>query len=328
MLSRVANSIYWMSRYLERADNVARFIDVNARLILDMGWERETAQWDPLVRSSGDEKDFNERYDIADEKNVLHFLTFDEKNPNSILASIQMARENARTVREIISSEMWETINALYHLVEKQSRKRNIDDLQNFFTSIHQANHLFSGLIENTMSHGEGWHFARMGRLLERADKTARMLDVKYFLLLPKGEMLDSPYDTVEWGAMLKSVSGFEMYRKQYHRANYRDVTEFLVLNQDFPRAIRHCIENAARSLNRITQMLDVDVPVTSEMQKLRATFDKADVDTILNNGLHEFIDVIQFNINVVDNSLYQSFFALEKIKEPQAAPYQSQSQA
>lgn len=313
MLSRVASSIYWMSRYLERADNVARFIDVNARLILDMGWEREDAQWEPLVKASGDEEDFEKRYNDYDEKSVVQFLTFDNKNLNSILTCVQHARENARTVREIISSEMWETINALYHLVEKHSRKRKMDDLQEFFAAVHQANHLFAGLIENTMSHGEGWHFALVGRLLERADKTARMLDVKYFLLLPNSEYVDSPYDTVEWGSVLKSVSGFEMYRKQFHRANYRDVTQFLILDKEFPRAIRFCVNTAARSLSYITDMLHVDVVATKEMKTLRNSLDKTDIDAILNSGLHEFIDVFQFNLNVVDEALYRSFFAFER---------------
>ena len=312
MLSRVASSIYWMSRYLERADNVARFIDVNARLILDMGWEREEAQWDPLVHASGDEEDFSNRYQGYDEKNVVQFLTFDSKNPNSIIACVQNARENARTVREIISSEMWETINALYHLVDKHSRKRKIDNLQIFFRQVHQASQLFAGQIENTMSHGEGWHFARVGRLLERADKTARMLDVKYFLLLPSGEHVDSPYDTVEWGAVLKSVSGFEMYRKQFHRVNYRDVTQFLILDKKFPRAIRFCVDNAARSLGYITDILEVEVVATKEMATLRDSLDNTDVNTTLNNGLHEFIDIFQFNLNVVDEAIYKSFFAFE----------------
>ena len=313
MLSRAANSIYWISRYLERADNVARFVDVNARLILDMGWEREEAQWAPLIYASGDEKDFSKRYKTHDEKSVIQFFTFDAKNPNSIITCVQSARENARTVREIISSEMWRTINALYHLVEKHSRKRKIDDLQVFFREINWAHQLFVGQVEDTLSHGEGWHFARVGRLLERADKTARMLDMKYFLLLPTGEHVDSPYDAVEWGAVLKSASGFEMYRKQFHRVNYRDVTQFLILDKEFPRAIRFCVNTAARSLGAITDMLEIDVVATKEMATLRDSLDGTDIETILKNGLHEFIDVFQFNLNVMDEAIYKSFFAFEK---------------
>ncbi len=309
MLSRTASSIYWMSRYLERADNVARFIAVNSHLILDMGFERETAQWVPLVRASGDDEDFNKRYDTADEKDVVRFLTFDKENANSIVSCVQSARENARTVREVISSEMWETINQLHHLVQKHSRKRRIDDLQEFFTEVRNASHLFTGHFENTMSHGEGWHFARMGKLMERADKTARMLDVKYFLLLPTPEYFDSPYDEVEWGAVLKSVSAFEMYRKKFHRANYRDVALFLILDPYFPRAIRYCIRAARNSLLRITRILGVDVSAEEEFSILEAMLDGANIDAVLRGGLHEFIDQFQFNLNVVDRSLDKSFF-------------------
>jgi uncharacterized alpha-E superfamily protein len=316
VLSRVANSIYWMSRYLERADNVARFIAVNAHLILDMGWERETAQWEPLVRASGDEADFKRRYDDASEKNVVRFLTFDSSNPNSILASVRQARENARTVREVISSEMWRTINALYHLVEMHSRKRRIDDLQDFFTRVRAASHLFTGLIENTMSHTEGWHFARMGSLLERADKTARLLHVKYFLLFPSPDYFDSPYDTVEWGAVLKSVTGFEMYCKQFHRANYRDVTKFLILDLNFPRSLRYCVHAAALSLLCITDMLQITVPAQKEMAKLQAMLDNTHVDAVLQFGLHEFIVAFQFDLNVVDQSLCHSFFDFKRVED------------
>lgn len=302
-----------MNRYLERADNVVRFIDVNSRLIMDVGWEREAAQWEPLVYASGNEKDFTKYYNEYDEKSVIRFLAFDNKNPNSIINCVQNARENARTVREIISSEMWENINSLYHMVQKHSRKRKIDDLRSFFKYINHANQLFIGQTENTASHNESWHFARMGRLLERADKTARMLDVKYFLLLPRGEYVDSPYDMVEWGAVLKSVSGFEMYRKQFHRANYRDVTNFLILDRYFPRSIRFCVNVATRSLGFITEFLDVKVLATKEMATLGKSLDNTDIDSILNNGLHEFIDTFQFNLNLVDKSIYRSFFALEK---------------
>jgi len=310
MLSRVANSVYWMSRYLERADNVARFIAVNAHLILDMGWERETAQWEPLVQTSGDDEDFKKRYDTVSEKNVVQFLTFDQQNPNAIITCVQNARENARTVREVISSEMWEAINALYHLVEEHSRKRQVDDLLPFFNQVRGANNLFTGLTQNTMSHGEAWHFAHLGTMLERADKTARLLDVKYFLLLPNSDYLDSPYDAVEWGAVLKSVSAFEMYRKQFHRVNYHDVTKFLILDTMFPRAIRHCVHQAAASMAHITSMLGLQLPAQTELATLCTMLDDTTIETILQGGLHEFIDIFQFNLNVVDKRIYESFFA------------------
>nr|TFG54851.1 MAG: alpha-E domain-containing protein [Hyphomicrobiales bacterium] len=311
MLSRAASSVYWMSRYLERADNVARFIAVNTHLILDMGVERNEAQWEPLIRASGDEQDFVKRYGTANEKNVIQFLTFDKENPNSIYSCVKTARENARSVRDVIISEMWETINDLYHLVQQHSRKRKIDDLTDFFVQVRNANHLFTGFSENTMTHGEGWHFARMGKLLERADKTARMLDVKYFLLLPTLEYFDTPHDEVEWGAVLKSMSGFEMYRKQFHRANYRDVAHFLIFDPVFPRSVRACVGGAKESLSKITALLNVDVPATKEILELETALDGTNIDSILESGLHEFIDMLQFNLNVVDQSIFLAFFAV-----------------
>lgn len=313
MLSRVANSIYWMSRYLERADNVARFIRVNLHLMLDMDLQRNEAQWGPMVRASGDEADFAKRYKDAKEKNVIHFLTFDKENQNSVLSCIQRARENARTVREVIPSDLWESVNGLHHMVQKWSRKKRADDLQEFYTLIRRASHLFTGLMENTMSHGQGWHFARMGRMLERADKTARLLDVKYFLLLPNAEHVDSPYDAVEWGAVLKSVNAFEMYRKQFHRIDYHNVARFLIFEPLFPRSMIYCALDAASSLEKIVNMLGITVPAQAEMRKLCAMLQTTEIDDVLGSGLHEFIDVFQFNLNVVDRAIYDSFFAIQE---------------
>ena len=316
MLSRVANSIYWMARYLERADNVSRFIRVNVHLMLDLGLSGGSTQWAPLIRTSGDEATFSKYYTDFNQKNVIQFLTFDPRNPNSICACIEKARENARTVRDVIPSELWEAINALYHLVQKYSRKKRIGDLQEFFTEIRNANHHFTGLMDETMSHGQGWHFARLGKYLERADKTARMLDVKYFLLLPNTEYVDSPYDAVEWGAVLKSANAFEMYRKQFHRVNYKDVTQFLVFDQYFPRSVTYCITTAASSLSHIASFVKMKKPAQDEMAELASMLKRTDGTEVLANGLHEFIDIFQFNLNVVDNAIYESFFAPQEAVE------------
>lgn len=309
MLSRVANSIYWMSRYLERAENVARFIAVNVHLMLDLGLTRANTQWEPLVITSGDEADFHKRYKDMNEKNVIHFLTFDLHNPNAILSCINAARENARTVRESISSEMWEQINELYHHVQRHSRMRNVHDLQAFYASIRTASHLITGLSENTLSHDESWHFARMGRMLERADKTARILDVKYFLLLPRIEYFDSPYDAVEWGAVLKSANAFDMYRRRFHRVNYRDVADFMIFSADFPRSMAFCVRSAMKSLKAVTGDGAGGVPAVQEIEKLQAMLQATTLDEVLAGGLHEFIDIFQFKLNGVDQAIYRSFF-------------------
>ena len=310
MLSRVANSIYWLNRYIERADNVARFISVNVHLSLDLDMSESGAQWQPLVVTSGDETDFTKRYGKPTEKSVLRFLTFDEKNPNSILSCICCARENARTVREAIPSDMWEKINALYHFVQRHSRKQRITNLQEFYQHIRMSNHMFSGFHEDAMSREEGWHFARLGKMIERADKTARFIDVKYFTLLPTPEYVDSPTDAVQWGAVLKSVNAFEMYRKKFHRLNYRDVAHFLMFDPAFPRSIMHCVQTAQRSLEAICGAISLSSPAQAEMTKLEKMLASTNIESILKNGLHEFIDIFQFNLNVVDQAVYTSFFA------------------
>lgn len=313
MLSRAANAIYWMARYLERAENVARFIDVNLHLILDLGLERDDAQWAPLVATTGDDEAFKARYgEETSQRNVLHFLTFDEENPNAILPCMRMARENARTVRESISSEMWEQLNECYHSLQKQRRKRKLEDLQLLYRQVKLAAHLFTGVMENTCSHGEGWHFAKLGRMLERADKTGRILDVKYFLLLPGPDYVDSPYDSVQWAALLKSVDAFEMYRQRFHRINYKDVTDFLLFDRDFPRSVRFCIRRAVHSLGVIAGQ--EPSPARDAVQELLDGIEHYGVTSVLREGLHEYVDRLQLRLNRLDEAVFQQFFAFEVV--------------
>jgi uncharacterized alpha-E superfamily protein len=311
MLSRVADAIYWMSRYIERAENVARFIDVNLHLMLDLPVDPK-GQWDPLITATGDHGIFQKRYGIATTENVIRFLTFDADYPNSILASLTAARENARQVREIISSEMWEQVNRFYLMVADASRNNQaFNRSHQFFEDVKLNSHLVTGLMEVTMSHGEPWHFARMGRLLERADKTSRILDVKYFILLPKVEYVNTPYDNIQWAAVLKSVSGLEMYRKQYHRINPKSVCEFLIFERLFPRAIRYCLTSTETSLYAITGNLAGTVSNAAERRlgRLRADLDYADIEEVFQKGMHEYLDRFQTKLNEVGNALATIFF-------------------
>src|SRR2546425_4270247 len=169
MLSRVADSIYWMSRYVERAENVARFIDVNLQLMLDSSFGQLEQQWKPLVSTTGDDEAFEKRYGEATQPNVIRFLTFDGENPNSILSCLRAARENARTVREIISSEMWLQLNKFFLMVNNAaSSQKGLESPPAFFTEVKLASHLFTGVTDDTMTHGEACNFCRLGRKLER----------------------------------------------------------------------------------------------------------------------------------------------------------------
>ncbi|HET9131084.1 MAG TPA: alpha-E domain-containing protein, partial [Terriglobia bacterium] len=288
LLSRVADSVYWMARYIERAENVARFIDVNLHLQLDLPLAPAN-QWEPLIETTGDMEEFTKKYGIVTECNVIQFLIFDEENPNSIFSCVRAARENARSVRETISSEMWEQVNSIYLQIQKQKANVNQVSLSEVLHGLRMACHMFQGITDATMSHNEAWHFVRLGRMIERAEKTSRILDVKYFILLPSMRTVDTPYDDLHWSAVLKSVSGFEMYRKKYGRIVPRNIAELLIMDREFPRAILFCIIRANESLHAITGTSLASTEALSEqlMKSLTDELSTATVDMIIRGGLH-----------------------------------------
>lgn len=311
LLSRVADSVYWMSRYIERAENVARFIDVNHNLMLDLPHDF-AGQWQPIIDTTGDRAIFQDRYGTATRRNVVQFLAFDPEYRNSIYSCLVSARENARSVRETISSEMWEQINSLYLLITEESRKRLPENLLEFCQAVRMGCHLFQGLTHGTMSHNEAWQFIALGRRLERADKTTRLLDVKYFILLPAVVDVGTPYDDIQWSAVLKSVSGFEMYRKKFGRISPERIIEFLVLDNDFPRSVRYCIGLSDQALHAITGTPRGEFSCASEQKlgMLRSELDYTRVEAILAGGLHEFFDALQTKMNKIDECVFGDFFA------------------
>jgi uncharacterized alpha-E superfamily protein len=319
MLSRVANSIYWLNRYVERAENVARFVDVNLNLLLDLP-AGVAQQWQPTVLTTGDLPLFQERYGEVTAENVVRFLTFDRDYPNSIVSCLQFARENARSMREVISSEMWQQVNAFYLMVIDASNALSLSDtaaLFQFFEEVKQASHLFAGIMDATMTHNEGWHFGQIGRFLERADKTARILDVKYFILLPSVKDVGTALDELQWIALLKSASAYEMYRKRgMHRISPTPVAEFLILDRDFPRSVRFCITEVERSLHQITgtPIGTWCTPVERSLGRLRADLDYITIEEIVQSGMHEMLDDLQIRMNDVGDKIFATFFALEPV--------------
>jgi uncharacterized alpha-E superfamily protein len=313
MLSRVADSIYWLSRYVERAENVARFIDVNLHLRLDSG-AGVVPQWQPLVDTTGDREAFKRRYPEASQTNVIQFLTFDPDNTNSILACLRAARENARCVREIISSDMWLQLNKFYLMVQSASDDPGLFRAPyEFFHEVKRASQSFTGITDATMTHGEAWHFGRLGRMLERADKTSRILDVKYFLLLPSVDQVGSPVDDIQWAALLRSASAFEMYRKQHGRISPRGVVDFLLLDPQFPRAIRFCLQDARDSFHAISGTPSGTFRHSPEklLGQLCSDLAYATVDDIVSRGPHEYLDELQTKINLVGMGIFDTFFAV-----------------
>ena len=312
MLSRVAEAIYWMSRYVERAENLARFIDVTLNLILDQPTDGEMAQWEALIRATGDDKIFAERYGEPSRDNTICFLTFDRDYANSIISVLTAARENARSVRETISSEAWEQLNEFYHFVVRASETDEaVASPSEFFSEIKRQSHLFNGIVDSTMSHDKSWHFMNFGRLLERADKTSRILDVKYFTLLPQVNDVGTTIDDLQWSAVLRSVSGFEMYRKRHHGLTIQRVVEFLVLDRHFPRAVCHCLINANISLHEISGAPLGCFRNSAEQRlgRVCAELMYLDVEQISQMGRHEYIDGLQRSLNKIGEAVSDTFF-------------------
>jgi uncharacterized alpha-E superfamily protein len=321
MLSRVADSVFWMARYIERSENVARFIDVNHNLTLELG-EELGDQWESLIHTTGDRDLFFQRYSRASRENVLRFLSLDKANPNSILSCVASARENARTAREIISSDMWEELNRFYLLV-RDGGPCDYD----FFAQVKRASHLLIGTTDATMSHGEAWHFARLGRLLERADKTSRIVDVKYFILLPKAADVGTTLDVVQWSALLRSASALEMYRRSHGRIVPLKVVDFMLLDREFPRSIRYCVGGAEDSLHAITGTPEGTFgnPAEQELGRLRSELDFTSIDDIIAAGLHEFIDDVQQRLNRTGDAIYRAFCQVDATAR--STPFQEQFQ-
>jgi uncharacterized alpha-E superfamily protein len=319
LLSRVADSVYWMARYIERAENVARFIGVNLHLQLDLPLE-PAHQWQPLIDTSGDAEVFRQRYGKANQFSVIKFLALDVDNANSIYSCLRAARENARSVRETISSEMWEQVNSMYLQIQSQRAVPGHEWLPEVLRGIRLACHLFQGITDATMSHNESWHFLQLGRMMERADKTSRILDVKYFILLPSATGVGTPYDDLHWSAVLKSVSGFEMYRKKHGRISPRNIVDFLVMDREFPRAIHYCIHGVDQCLRAITGTPTglFHYPSEQLMGILRVELDLTSVDDMIRDGLHEYLDGLQAKMNTIGDSLHNDFFAGRPLAQTQ----------
>ncbi|MBL8819481.1 MAG: alpha-E domain-containing protein [Planctomyces sp.] len=314
MLCRVANSVFWMSRYLERAENAARFIDVTSAIAL--GYRgRDEGLWSSLLLAGGDVENFQQRYTKATQANVTRFLLFDRENPNSVVSCLASARENARSIRENLTTPMWEAVNRFYLRVRAAAANSEqiLAQPHPFLEQIKRSAHQVIGVTSATWSRGEAWQFSTMGYLLERADKTSRILDVKYFILHPDSEHLSVGVDVIQWGALLETTSALQMYRRTFGRIEPAKVVEFLVLNPRFPRSLRFCVWQAEDSLRAISGSPPQGFNNRAEqlLGQLSAQLSYARVSDILNDGLHEFVDDFQVRLNAVGEAVFDTFFQI-----------------
>jgi uncharacterized alpha-E superfamily protein len=316
MLSRVANSLYWMSRYIERAENTARIVDTNLQLLLDFRNLDDSTlaqHWMPIVESTGDDESFLKKYPRATGPAVTEFLVFDTSNPNSIASSIAQARENARMVRDQITQELWEELNRLY-LWARSRDARHVwtNSPTDYFNQIKSSTLLLLGLIYATFTHNEGWQFMQAGKFLERADKITRILDVRHATFPEKGVPTNiTQRDALEWSAVLRSCSAWDAYKALYG-ADVRPewVVELLLFADEFPRSVRFCIEKFDSSLRAISGVQPRRFSNQAEKVsgRLLAELDYTTLDEVLTCGLHTYLDVLQTKFNDAGKTLFDAY--------------------
>ncbi len=317
MLSRVANSLYWMSRYIERAESIARLVDVNLQLLLDfrnLDDDALDAHWLPIVQSSGDEELFRRLHPKATGQTVTEFLVFQPENFNSIISSIASARENARMVRDQITAELWEELNRVYlFLKSPRARKLWRENPSDFFVTIRNASLLLQGLTDATIVRNEGWFFIQCGRYLERADKTSRILDVRHESIPARGTPTGTPSqaDALGWAAVLRSCSAWDAY-KAVHGSEVQPalVAELLLLSDEFPRSVRFSVRHLNTALRRISGVHEGRFCNDAEKLagRLLAELQFSTVDDVFEIGLHTYIDVAQAKLNAIGDALFQAY--------------------
>ncbi|MFT4799959.1 MAG: putative alpha-E superfamily protein [Sulfitobacter sp.] len=304
MLSRVAERMYWMGRYIERAENTTRLISVNTNLVMDMPKVKHI--WQSLLLITGAEARFQQRFTKVDERNVIKFLLNDELN--SVRACIGLARENARTTREILPNEAWVLINELDLFIKReQNQGIKRGGRHRFLQEITAICNQLTGILASSMSVDTAYNFIELGRKLERADMTTRIVDVGCLSLLNPETNDISEYDDILWMNVLKSLAGYQMYRQHVQdRVNGEDVVDFLIKNKNFPRAVAHCLANA----NESCKALPRNENTLREISQAQRHLDQNDVIKLLNESqLHEFIDEVQLDLANIHDEICKTWF-------------------
>lgn len=310
MLSRIADSIYWMSRLLERAESTARLVNIN--LIHAVEAESalsEAAEWTPLLSIVGKEADYARITGGAPVTGarVIHFLTQERRNPSSIRSCLRGARENARVVRDRISREMWEDLNELWlRSEERLQRPANAA----WYRWLRGEVDRFHGTTSSTMMRGEPFGFYLLGFFLERADMTCRILDVKYHLLLPDLSLVGSALDYYQWAALLRSLSGFEPFRRRYPQLRPLDVAEFVLLDADFPRSLRFAVDRMEQALARVAPPRP-ESPSRRALSGLRELLGKTDRESFFEQGLHELLSAFLAGLARLHEAVQDEYFAV-----------------
>ena len=312
MLSRIADSLFWLARYMERAEDTARILDVNYHMLLEQSQDSYHLRWEPLVVMAGEENLFRRLYSEVNAENVFEFLAFRPDNPSCIVQCIAKARENARTIRDRISREMWEDINGLYHMVSRfNPRDEIVAGPHRFCDKIKFGTHRFHGVTDATLPHDEGWQFLRVGGSLERAEMTSRLVDVQYQKLLEELPTVGTP-DNHQWMAVLRSVGAFEAYHRHYHSSiEPEKVADMLILHAQHPRSIRFSTAEVQSGLRAISG--SGQGSYANEAERLagkvaeRLSYDK--IEEIFEYGLHTYLRELSDMFTLIGSDIARSYF-------------------
>ncbi len=307
MLSRVAERMYWFGRYLERVENTARLVNVNANLLLDLPKSVKHI-WDSLIHITGSGELFFEKHGKVEERNVIRFILADTNNPGSITYSVRMCRENVRTTREIMPSESWEQINEL-HLFVKQhvNNAQNREGRHEFLDEIINYCNQINGFLSSNMSHDETFNFIQVGMNLERADMTSRIVDVGCMDLLGHKETIPDAFDNILWMNVLRSLSAYQMYKQHIHdRVNSNDVVSFLIQDEYFPRTVAFALSE----LNRCISILPRNDHALRQITRMQRIVGELEVEKIIASGkLHETLDDLQIELGKIHELVMHTWF-------------------
>jgi len=311
MLSRIADSLFWLARYMERAEDTARILDVNYHMLLEESRQPYRLRWEPLIVMAGEEQRFKQRYSEADATTVFEFLAFRADNPSSISQCIAKARENARTIRDYISREMWEDINGLYLALNRFGPQEVRAGPHRFCNLVKFGSHRFHGVTDATLPRDEGWQFLRVGSFLERAEMTARLVDVQYQNLLVTRTDLGAP-DNHQWMAVLKSVGAYEAYHRQYHSPIEPErVADMLILHALHPRSIRFSMTEVQAGLRAVSGTGPGSYANEAErltgkvLEGLR--YDK--IEEIFKRGLHAYLHEVLRSCRLIGEDIARTYF-------------------
>jgi len=311
MLSRTADNLYWLARYVERAEYIARILDTTLRLTaLPLAYVGTTNEWESAVATAGCAGAFFENYDEANEETVTEFLAFSTANPSSIRNCFENARLNARAVRTALTIEMWDAINSAWLELKRWGNgPSSREEFARYLRWVLTASLSFDGSAYRTMLRNDAYWFSRLGVYIERADNTARILDVKYHLLLPAIEKVGGPLDYFQWSSILRTVSALTAYHWVY-RENIKPwlVADLLILKDEMPRSLASCYENLVQNLDRIANAYGRQGPAQRHARTVRARLENSKIEDIFQNGLHEFIDEFVEDNNRLGTAVAQQY--------------------